>query len=127
MGFESGSMSFRRFAVSGDVPDQVTEGMLEKIAKHALKPGEFGVEEIEYGWNGGRHIFDNNFSFENNVFADCLVFARRIDTNKVPGAVKKAYTLMEEASIASKNPSGLICKAQKKEAKETVAQKIEED
>jgi hypothetical protein len=127
MGFDSGSITFRRFAVVGEFPAQVSEQILEKLAEQALKPGEFGIEEIEYGWNGGRHIFDNQFSFENNVFADCLFFALRIDTNKVPGTVKKAYTLIEEASIASKNPSGFISKAQKKEAKETVAQKLEED
>ncbi|MDB5322326.1 MAG: hypothetical protein JWN40_3957 [Phycisphaerales bacterium] len=127
MGFDSGSITFRRFAVVGEFPAQVNEQTLEKIAEHALKPGEFGVEETEYGWNGGRHIFDDQFSFENNVFADCLFFALRIDSNKVPGTVKKAYTLIEEAAIARKNPSGFISKSQKKEAKETVAQKIEED
>jgi hypothetical protein len=127
MGFDSGSITFRRFAVVGEFPDQVSEQALAKLAEHALKPGEFGVEEIEYGWNGGRHIFDDQFSFENNVFADCLFFALRIDTNKVPGTVKKAYTLIEEAALAKKNPRGFISKAQKKEAKETVAQRIEED
>ena len=127
MGFDSGSITFRRFAVVGKYPAQVTEQTLEKLAEHALTPGEFGVEEIEYGWNAGRHIFDDQFSFDNNVFNDCCFFALRIDTNKVPGVVKKAYTLIEEAAIAKKNPSGFISKAQKKEAKETVAQKIEED
>jgi hypothetical protein len=139
MGFDSGSITFRRFAVVGEFPSQVNEQTLEKLAEHALEPGEFGVEEIEYGWNGGRHIFDNQFSFDNNVFADCLFFALRIDTNKVPGTVKKAYTLIEEAAIATKNIDlskphlagapqvPFLSKAQKREAKETVAQKIEED
>lgn len=127
MGFESGSITFRRFAVVGNAPDQVDEKMLEKVAEHALDPGEFGVDEVEYGWNGGRHIFDGQFSFDHNVFNDCLSFALRIDTNKVPGPVKKAYTLIEEASLASKNPTGFLSKAQKKEAKETAQQKCEED
>src|SRR4051812_35488652 len=111
MGFESGSLSFRRFAVAGEAPESVSEKMLEKLAEHALMPGKFGIEEIEYGWNGGRHIFDDEFSFDNNVYADCLVFALRIDTNKVPGVVKKAYTMIEEAALAKKNPSGFLSKA----------------
>ena len=127
MGFESGSITFRRFAVVGSHPQQVTEEILARVAEHALEPGEFGVEEVEYGWNGGRHIYDDQFTFENNVYNDCLLFALRIDTNKVPGVVKKAYTLIEEAALAKKNPSGFLSKAQKKEAKETVNQKIEED
>ncbi|HEY7117902.1 MAG TPA: hypothetical protein VH475_15045 [Tepidisphaeraceae bacterium] len=127
MGFESGSITFRRFAVTGQAPGQVNEQMIEQLESHALDPGEFGVEEIEYGWNGGRHIFDGQFSFEDNVYNDCLFFALRIDTNKVPGAVKKAYTLMEEAALAKKNPSGFISKAQKREVKDIVQQKVDED
>src|SRR5688572_4392638 len=127
MGFESGSITFRRFAVNGEAPAGVDEKLLERVAKHALEPGEFGIEEVEYGWSGGRHIFDTDFSFENNVFADCLFFALRIDTNKVPGTVKRAYTLMEEAALAKGNPSGFISRQQKKEARETVRQKLDQD
>jgi hypothetical protein len=57
MGFASGSVSFRRFAVAGDAPKTVDQALLDKLAEHALKPAEFGVpEEVEYGWSGGRHI-----------------------------------------------------------------------
>jgi hypothetical protein len=127
MGFESGSITFRRFAVVGEAPSEVDEKLLKKIAQHVLEPGEFGVEEIEYGWSGGRHIFDSEFSFDNNVYGDCLFFALRVDTNKVPGTVKRAYTLMEEAAVAKNNPSGFISKNQKKDVRETVRQKVERD
>src|SRR6476620_8153428 len=127
MGFDSGSVAFRRFAVVGETSREVTEGMLEKLGEHALKEGEIGVEEVEYGWSGGRHIYDQEFSFENNVFADCLFFALRVDTNKVPGIVKKAYTLLEEAAVAKDNPSGFISKAQKRDVRDSVRAKIEEE
>ena len=100
MGFSSGSVSFRRFAVIGDAPDTIDQALLDKLAEHALRPSELGLpEEIEYGWSGGRHILDGNFGFETNVFADALHFALRIDTNKVPADLKKAYTLMEEDAV----------------------------
>jgi hypothetical protein len=128
MGFASGSVSFRRFAVAGDAPKTVDQALLDKLAEHALKPAEFGVpEEVEYGWSGGRHIFDGTFSFEHNVFADALHFALRVDTNKVPGPLKKAYEILEEESVAAANPSGFISKSQKKDVKETIRKKIEED
>jgi hypothetical protein len=120
-------MTFGRFAVVGEAPSRANEKLLEQLTVHALRPGEFGVEEVEYGWGGGRHIFDGEFSFENNVFADCLSFALRIDTNKVPGAVKKAYTLMEESVVAKGNPSGFISKQQKKDVRDTVRQKVDAD
>ena len=91
MGFASGSVSFRRFAVVGEQPEQIDQDLLDKLAEHALRPGEVGVpEEIEYGWAGGRHVLDGTFSFENNVYADALFFALRVDSNKVPGDLKRA-------------------------------------
>jgi len=85
MGFAAGSVSFRRFAVIGEQPDQIDQDLLDKLSEHALRPGEITTpDEIEYGWSGGRHVLDGDFSFENNVFVDALHFALRIDTNKVP-------------------------------------------
>jgi hypothetical protein len=128
MGFASGSISFRRFAVVGKSPKSVDQSMLDALAAHALKPGEFGVpEEEEYGWSGGRHVFDAQFSFEHNVYADALHFALRVDTNKVPGELKRAYEIMEEEAVAGGNPSGFISKNQKKDVKETIRRKMDEE
>jgi len=128
MGFASGSISFRRFAVVGEQPATIDQALLDKLSEHALRLGEMGVpEEIEYGWSGGRHILDNEFGFEQNVYAEALFFGLRIDTNKVPGDLKKAHLLMEEQSLAASNPSGFISKAQKKEAKDTVRNRMEDE
>lgn len=129
MGFSSGSVGFRRFAVTGPKqPDVPSEKLLKLLQEGALRVGELGVPEPEeYGWSGGRHVLDAQFSFEHNVFNDCLFFALRIDTNKVPGDLKKAYQIMEEDAAAKGNPSGFISKLQKKEAKDTVTRKVEED
>jgi len=72
-------------------------------------------------------VLDGHFSFENNVFAEALHFALRIDTNKVPSELKKAYMLMEEEAVASTNPSGFISKGQKRDVKDTVRRKMDEE
>lgn len=129
MPFASGSISFRRFAVvGGDQPSTVDQELLDKLAAHALRESEFGVpEETEYGWSGGRHILDGQFSFEHNVFGDAMHFALRVDTNKVPGDLKKAYTLIEEEAVAATNPSGFISKNQKRDVKQSVGRKIDDE
>jgi hypothetical protein len=128
MGFASGSVSFRRFTVVGEQPARVDEQLLERLAEHALRPGELGVpEEMQYGWSGGRHVLDDSFGLDHNAFADALFFGLRIDTNRVPSGIKQAYTLMEEQALAAGNPSGFISKAQKKEARETVGRKMEDE
>jgi hypothetical protein len=128
MGFDSGSLSFRRFAVIGDAPQAVDQQLLDKLSEHALRPGDLGApEEIEYGWSGGRHVLDDQFTFENNVFADSLHFALRTDTNKVPSELARAYKLMEEDVLAKGNPSGFISKKQKKDAKDVAQRKVDEE
>ncbi|HWE02838.1 MAG TPA: hypothetical protein VG326_10555 [Tepidisphaeraceae bacterium] len=128
MGFAFGAVSFRRFSVVGKSPKTPDQELLDKLAEHALREQEFGVpEEIEYGWSGGRHVYDAQFSFEHNIFADALHFALRMDTNKVPGELKKAWQMMEEEAVAKNNPSGFISKNQKREVKDTIRRKMEED
>jgi hypothetical protein len=128
MGFASGAISFRRFAVIGQQPAIVDQDLLDKLAAHALKERDLGIpEEEEYGWIGGRHILDGHFSFENNVFADSLFCGLRLDTNRVPSSLKNAYQIMEEEAVAKTNPSGFISKLQKREAKDTVRRKMEDE
>jgi recombination associated protein RdgC len=128
MGFASGAVSFQRFAVIGQQPKVIDQDVLDRLGEHALKERELGVpEEEEYGWIGGRHILDGQFSFENNVFADCLFCGLRLDTNRVPGSLKTAYRIMEEDAAAKGNPSGFISKQQKRTAKDTVRRKLEDE
>ena len=49
-----------------------------------------------------------NFPSSTTSYADALHFALRIDTNKVPGELKKAWQMMEEEAVAKNNPSGFI-------------------
>jgi hypothetical protein len=128
MGFASGAFSFRRFSVLGKAPSAPEESLLASLTENALRPGEIGVpEDIEYGWSGGRHVLDTQFSFEHNVFADAISFAMRVDTNKVPTELKKAWQIMEEEAVATQNPSGFISKNQKREVRESIRRKLDDE
>jgi hypothetical protein len=113
MGFDSGSISFQRFAVVGQKPIEAGD-LLEKIKAHAFADSDIGLPEaVEYGWVGPQHTHDGTFDHENCVFNDCLFFAIRIDTNTPPASVKRAYQKLEEAVVAKGNPSGFISKQRK--------------
>jgi hypothetical protein len=128
MGFSSGPVSMRRFAVVGDQPKSIDQSLLDALARHKLAPDEEGVPaDVEYGWCGGRHVLDGKFDFERNVYNDALSFALRVDTNRVPAELRMAYKIMEEESVAASNPSGIISKKQRKTAKETLSQKTEQE
>jgi hypothetical protein len=102
MAFDSGTISYQKFAVTGDAPRSISEDLLEKLEEFALQPRESrSAEEVEYGWCGLRHVLDGVFTHENNVYNDCLAFAFRVDTNRVPAELRRAYEMLEEeASLA---------------------------
>ncbi|HEX4056190.1 MAG TPA: hypothetical protein VHX86_18170 [Tepidisphaeraceae bacterium] len=116
----------RRFAVVGDQPKSIEQSLLDTLSEYALVPTDDGVPpEVEYGWCGGRHILDNRFDFERNVFNDAVSFALRVDTSRVPAELRQAYKMMEEDAVAASNPSGFISRKQKSAVKETLARKLD--
>jgi hypothetical protein len=127
MAFSNGLISMSRFAVAGDGPATPDQELLDKLEAHAMKVEDGIVEELAWGWNGGRHVLDNRFDFERNIFNDSASFALRVDTNRVPAELRQAYKIMEEETVAAANPSGFISKKQKKDVKETLARRIDDE
>jgi hypothetical protein len=130
MGLMSGTVTVRRLFVSssGGKALKLDEGLLEKLRENVLPEDRPGIAgEVEYGWSGGRHLFDSNISFEHSVFGDWLVLGMRVDSHKAPADLVRAYRAIEEESLAAENPSGFLSKSQKREAKEAAEAKIEEE
>jgi hypothetical protein len=120
MGFWNGRVSYTRYRVGGGSPLPFGAEALELAAKHRI--GILGAAEpadgISIGWSGGEHLLDLTLELEKNVVEDALHLAIRIDTDKIPAALLRAYTELETAARARSNPSGIPSKAQKLEAKE---------
>lgn len=132
MGFGTGRVTFCRYRVVGDAPVSATETILGTLADHTFKEQEFGTpDEVESGFISSSHLYDTEFSFENNVFGNpagsVLLFAVRIDTHQVPADVKFAHRKMQEKSMAELNPSGFATRAQKMEAKDAAERDIRDD
>lgn len=128
MGFASGSVSCRRFAVEGRQRFTPSEALLEQLSQHLLRPTELGAPaEVEYGWSGGRHLFDATLSFEHNVFGDWLLLAMRVDTHTPPADIRRAYQAIEEEAARAESSSGLLSKAARRDIREAVQRKLDEE
>ena len=127
MGFDSGALAFTRFHVVGEVSRLPDDETLEKFAALALREDEATTSEVDYGWCGPRHVYDGDFGVGNTVYNDCVHVGLRIDTNRIPSELKRAYLAMEESAAAASNPSGFATKKQKRDAKDAAKAKIEED
>src|SRR5262249_11392561 len=120
MGFWNGRVTFSRYQVSGDRPLPLGEEFLGQARQRLIGLGDWpeASDGVATGWAGGDHVLDVNIEAAKNVVDDALHLAVRIDSDKIPGALLRAYTQLEIEARAQLNPSGIATKAQRQEAKE---------
>lgn len=126
MGFFSGRVACTRFRVSGRAPRAFGPEYLEPLAAHAV--GKQRVAEANgsvAGWTAGDHILDTRFDLAKNIINDTLHFALRVDSQKIPGDLLRAYTQVELEALTAGNPSGRPSARQKREAREAARARIE--
>ncbi len=129
MPFRSGSISYRRFAITGDIPNLMQGQVFDALREHALgelepmKPGETHV-----GWTAGRHLFDRSFDYERVGFGSGMLYGFRADSVSVPPEIKRAYIAMaEDARMQTSKDGGAayLPKDAKKEARDDALGRIE--
>jgi hypothetical protein len=126
MGFLSGRATFIRFRVTGRSPRSFGPDHLEKLAAHAIGRQKVAYADgVEFGWTAGDHILDTDFELAKNIVNDTLHFALRIDQNKVPADLLRAYTQIELQALAATNPSGLPSARQKREARASARARLD--
>src|SRR3954452_18207604 len=120
MGFLNGRITYVRYRVGGPSPLPFGEETLEQVQLHAIGRHGSGdpADGVSVGWAGGDHVLDLTFDLGKNLINDALHLAMRVDTDKIPGALLRAYTRIETDARAQLNPSGYPTKAQRQEAKE---------
>jgi hypothetical protein len=128
MGFFSGRLTFVRFKVAGRPPRHFSSEHLERL--EARKIGTQRVvaaDDIECGWTAGDHILDTRFDLAKNIVADTLRFDLRIDAQKFPGDLLRAYYQVELEGLSRGNPSGHPSARQRREARELALERLEKE
>lgn len=128
MGFFSGRVSFMRFRVKGKSPNTFGPDHLERLESRAIgKEKVASSDGIEAGWSAGGHLLDLRFDLAKNIVDDTLNFALRIDANKPPSDLLRAYTQIELDALAAENPSGIPSQRQKREARMAATEKLNQE
>ncbi len=127
MGFWNGRVTYTRYRVSGESALPFGDELLERIKAHLI--GVHGstapADNVATGWAGGDHVLDLSIEGVKNIVDDAIHLAIRIDTDKIPSALLRAYTQIEIDALAQGNPSGVATKSQRAEAKETALKRAE--
>src|SRR5262249_37081591 len=77
------------------------------------------------GWTAGDHILDTRFELAKNIINDTLHLALRVDTQKVPADLLRAYTQVELETLAAQNSSGRPSARQKREARQIAQERLD--
>jgi hypothetical protein len=128
MGFFSGRVTFARYRVAGPSPGLFGPEHLQRLEALGIGKQKVAASDgVEVGWTAGGHLLDTRFDLAKNIVNDTLHFALRVDAQKVPADLLRAYAEVELEALASKNPSGLPSARQKREARDTARQRLEDE
>jgi len=128
MGFFSGRVTFARYKIIGAAPGIYGEEHLARLEMHAAGRQKLASSDgIECGWSAGEHILDTSFELAKNIINDMLHFAMRVDTLRLPSDLLKAYYSVDLKAMAKGNSSGRPSAAQKREARESARDRLEDE
>lgn len=99
MGLLSGTASFSRFSVEGEVPENFWDFVAQRVAEHSFQDIDDTIDEYSIGWVSVVDMFDSEFAFSSYAAGDYVVMSMRIDERKVAPAVLKKFTAKEESRI----------------------------
>src|SRR4051812_34721046 len=128
MGFFTGRVTFARFRVQGASPGLFGPEHLEALDAHAAGKQRVAQSDgVQIGWTAGDHVLDTRFDLAKNVVNDALHFAFRVDSERLPADLMRAYTQIELDALSANNPSGLPSARQKREARESARDRLEQE
>ncbi|MCA9284433.1 MAG: hypothetical protein KDA22_04410 [Phycisphaerales bacterium] len=128
MSFRSGSVSYSRFRVFGEAPAALDESFLKRLADHMIRPTPgTAPPEVEAGWTAGRHILDGGFTSDGCLFGPTLLAGVRVDTNRVPTEVRRAYRALAESERAAATETGFLSRGERRLARDEADRRCGEE
>lgn len=119
-----GALSFRAFQVSGKAAVPKTERLLEKLDQFAFAGIDTVEEGSQHGWVGPDHLFDGDFQPTKIFRGRYAVFAHRIDTRRVNGAVLAAHTAIAIQDVLDAEGLELLPARRKRDIKQEVKREL---
>jgi DNA recombination-dependent growth factor C len=120
MGFVSGSASFIRFGVEGELPSNTLEFIADRIASFSFRDIDDNMDEYSIGWVSVMNMFDSGFRYASFMNGDYVTVTMRIDERKVSPAILKKFVQKEEERIKAEKQIPKISRTLKAEIKERV-------
>ena len=128
MGFASGSVSFRRYRITGGKTSAVDDKMLDALNADAFGRYGQGLDEtVEVGWITPDHLFDVNFAAEKIAVSRFAHFRMRLDRTSVPGSILRSYVQIEEQAALDAAGRDYLTKEERRQAKEAAKARADKE
>jgi len=120
-----GSLTYARFFVEGELPDDFRERFMRSIRLRAMRPLEPDDEELERsGWTKIGEPFVVDLDYEDVFFNEYVVLGFRTDRWVVPAPVLRARVREAEAAYLEKKGRERLSRKEKQEIKQLVSRKL---
>ncbi len=124
MGFLSGSASFVRFGVEGELPENAWEFIADRVASFSFEDIDDTYDEYSIGWVSVLNMFDSDFEYGSYANGDYVTLTLRIDERKVSPAILKKFVQKEEERIKKEKQIPKISRSMKVEIKERISTEL---
>lgn len=120
-----GSLTYARFFVGGDLPDDFRERFMRSIRLRAMKPLQPDEEELERsGWAKLGEPFVVDLAYDDVFFNEYVNLGFRTDRWVVPGPVLRTRVREAETAYLAKKGRERLSKSEKAELKAMVTKKL---
>lgn len=120
MGFLSGSASFVRFSVEGELPENPLEYIADRVLAFAFRDIDDTYDEYSIGWVSVLNMFDSDFQYASYAAGDYITLTLRVDERKVSPAILKKFVQKEEERVKQEKQIPKIGRTLKVEIKERI-------
>lgn len=120
MGLLSGSTSFVRYSVEGEVPENFSDFVAERIISFSFRDIDDTYDEYSIGWVSVENMFDSEFAYSSYRVGDYIVLGLRIDERKISSSVLKKFSMKEEERVKKERQVPRLNRAHRQEIKENI-------
>lgn len=120
-----GSLTYARFFVKGEPPDDFRERFMRAIRLRAMKPLEPDDEELERsGWVKLGEAFETTLTYDDVFWNEYVNLGFRTDRWAIPGPVLRVRVREAEVAYLAKKGREKLSRKEKTELKDLVSKKL---
>ncbi len=120
MGLLSGAISFVRYTVEGELPQNFIDFAAERIGSYAFRDIDDTVDEYSIGWVSIHNMFIGPLEDVSWQAGDSIVMTMRVDERKVSSTVLKKFCRKEEERIKREKQIPKLSRNHRLEIKENM-------